>query len=213
MLAALVVALAGCGREAGSTAPPSPRSTPTAATAEPTPRSTPTPMSTPTPGPSPASAASEPILSGDAETNEACRLATPTEVSEQVGAGVLEVRGLTAPGAYGETGLSCTWYLDSDGIGIPSVGVQWEFPVTTWHDSVVELYGQFVDQGLAVDVPDLGDAAMVQGATVETVDRDRIVRVTVLMHPEPTEADIANAVALLRLMLGRTHELLPVAGG
>ena len=151
-------------------------------------------------------------MTGDAELNEACDLASVADIELRVDAGVTEVRGLTAPGAYGETGLSCTWYLDSGGIGIPSVTVQWAYPVTVWHQSVVDLYRQFIEQGLATELPDIGEAAMAQGSAVEAIDRDRIVRVTVLMHPEPTEADVERAIGLLVEMLEKTLELRPPPG-
>ena len=157
-----------------------------------------------TPSTEPASPVShEPILTGDAATNASCELATVAEIEQQVDAGVVEMRGLTSPGAYGKNGLSCTWYLDSRDIGIPSVTVQWEFPVTTFHDSVVDLYRSQVDQKLSTRVEGIGDYAVLQGATAETVAGRDIVRATVLMHAEPTPADIDNAIALLRLMLSR----------
>jgi hypothetical protein len=145
-----------------------------------------------------------PELTGDASTNPACKLASVDEISGQVRAGVKEMRGLTSPGAFAENSLSCAWYLDSEDIGIPSVLVQWEFPVVAHHDAVVDLYRMMVDQGLATAVEDVGDMTILQGSTAETVAGEEIVRVSVLQHVEPTDKDKADAVALLRLMLERT---------
>lgn len=155
---------------------------------------------------SPAAPAAEtaPVLSGDAATNPACELASAAEIRQAVGANVVEIRGSTGPGAYAETMLSCTWFLDSTDIGIPSVSLQWEFPVTHWHDPVYNLYEDIVAQGLAEPVPDVGETAILQGATAETLAVDRIVRLTVLMHASATPEDQANAVELLRLVLSRT---------
>ncbi len=149
---------------------------------------------------------SEPVITGDAATNEACRLATVEEISTQVRAGVREVKGLTSPGAYAKTSLTCAWYLDSEDIGIPSVLVQWEFPVTSHHDAVVDLYRSIVKQDLAVKIDGVGDMAILQGNTAEAIDGKRIFRVSVLQHIEPTETDKQDAIALLRLFLERTDQ-------
>jgi hypothetical protein len=130
MVLLALVAAAGCtGSSTQGT--PNPTPAPTLGAASPIVTAAPTPTVPPAPS------VFEPVLSGDATTNPACELATSMEISAQVEAGVREIRGLTSPGAYGKTGLSCAWYLDSTDIGIPSVVVQWEFPVTTWHDPVV----------------------------------------------------------------------------
>jgi hypothetical protein len=197
--AALLLTCAGCAQSAAQPTP------------SPTPASTPAPTTpvltvAPTPTLLPTAAAPEPVLSGDAATNPACELLTAAEISAQVGAGVREIRGLTSPGAYGKTGLSCTWYLDSTDIGIPSVTVQWEFPVTTWHDPVVGLYHDFIDQDLAVPIDGVGDFAMLQGRTAEAIEGGRIVRVSVLQHVDPTEKDKADDIALLKLLLERTDQ-------
>lgn len=142
-------------------------------------------------------------MSGDAETNESCGLAEVAEIEAQVNAGVVGMRGLTGPGAFGKTMLSCTWYLDSTEIGIPSVSVQWESPVESWHDRVVELYRSLVDQGTSTLVEGIGELAVLQGMTAETIDGMHIVRVSVLMHVEATPADQENATELLELMLSR----------
>ena len=160
------------------------------------------PTAAPTSAPIPSAA--PPVISGDAATNPACTLATAPEISAQVGAGVKEIGGLTSPGAYGKTGLSCAWYLDSTDIGIPSVVVQWEFPVTNWHDPVVGLYQDIVKQGLATAIEDVGDMAILQGRNAEAILDERIVRVSVLQHVDPTEKDKADAIALLKLLLERT---------
>lgn len=142
-------------------------------------------------------------MSGDAATNEACDLVEVAEVEEQVDAGVVEVRGATGPGAFAETMRSCVWFLDSTEIGIPSVSVQWESPVESWHDSVVDLYQSQVDQGLSTRVAGVGELAVLQGRTAEAIDGTRIVRVSVLMHVEATPTDQENAIELLELMLSR----------
>ena len=197
----LALAASGC---AGPAAQPTP--TPTLA---PTPIATqlvtaapPSPTDAPTSAP--IASLAPPVISGDAATNAACTLATAAEISAQVGAGVKEIGGLTSPGAYGKTGLSCAWYLDSTDIGIPSVVVQWEFPVTNWHDPVVGLYQDIVEQGLAVAIDGVGDMAILQGRNAEAILDERIVRVSVLQHIDPTEKDKADAIALLKLLLERT---------
>ena len=198
---AFVVAwTAGCG-SAGATATP-----PTPTPAPPTPAPTafiPTPAA-PTASPEPVPTIAEPQLTGDAATNPACKLATVAEISTQVQAGVKEMRGLTSPGAFAENSLTCAWYLDSEEIGIPSVLVQWEFPVVAHHDAVVDLYQMTVEQGLATAVEGIGDMTVLQGPTAETVAGENIVRVSVLQHIEPTTKDKEDAIALLRLMLERT---------
>lgn len=203
LAAAVVLAAAGCSRAGTPTAAPAEtrlEPTPAAATASPEPSPTePVPTK---PGPT----AAAPILTGDAATNAACRLATVEEIQAQVLAGVREMKGLTSPGAYAPNSLSCAWYLDSEEIGIPSVVVQWEFPVTTYHDSVVDLYRMIVDQGLATAVEGVGDMAMLQGWTAEAVAGENIVRVSVLQHVEPTTKDKEDAIALLRLFLERVEQ-------
>lgn len=116
------------------------------------------------------------------------------------------MRGLTSPGAYAENLLSCAWYLDSEDVGIPSVVLQWEFPVTIHHDAVVDVYRLIIEQGLAVPVDGVGDMAMLQGWTAEAIEDERIVRVSVLQHVEPTEKDKQDAITLLRLFLERTAQ-------
>lgn len=195
-LALVVVGCAGAGAQATPSPTLEPLPTPAATVPAPTPQ--------PSPTEPPVPSAAPPVISGDAATNAACALATVEEISTQVGAGVREIRGLTSPGAYGKTGLSCAWYLDSTDIGIPSVVVQWEFPVTDWHDAVVDLYESIIDQGLATAIDGVGDMALLQGRNAEAVAEGRIVRVSVLQHVEPTEEDKADAIALLRLLLERT---------
>lgn len=202
LAAAVVLAAAACG--GGGTATQAPTTTPlvpTAAAATATPEPSP-PEPSPTPGPTRAA----PILTGDAATNAACRLATVEEIEGQVLAGVRELKGLTSPGAYAPNSLTCAWYLDSEEIGIPSVLVQWEFPVTTHHDAVVDVYRMIVDQGLGTAVEGIGDMAMLQGWTAETIAGENILRVSVLQHVEPTTKDKEDAIALLRLFLERVEQ-------
>jgi hypothetical protein len=196
----VVLAAAGCGGTSGPTgvtAAPTSAAPTISATLEPTPVA-----ATAAPLPSPTSAA--PLLTGDAATNAACDLATVEEIQAEVQAGVKEVKGLTSPGAYAKNSLSCAWYLDSEEIGIPSVTVQWEFPVTTWHDPVVGLYESMVDQKLATRIEGVDDYAVLQGWTAEAVADERIVRVSVLLHVEATPEDQEKATTLLRLFLERT---------
>lgn len=150
-----------------------------------------------------AAAAAAPLMSGDADTNEACDLAEVAEIEGHVDAGVIEMRGTSGPGAFGETMLTCAWYLDATEVGIPSVLVQWESPVGSWHDSVIDLYQSQIDQGLSTLVQGIGELAVLQGRTAETIDGTDIVRVTVLLHAEPTPADQQKATDLLTLMLSR----------
>lgn len=180
--------LMACGR--GSDEPSASAATALRAS-EPTPTSTPTTTAPPL------------AMSGDAETNEACDLAEVIEIEEQVDAGVIELRGLTGRGAFGKTMFMCTWFLDSTEIGIPSVTVQWETPVESWHDSVIDLYRSHIDEGRSTIVEGVGELAVLQGRTAETIDGAHIVRVSVLMHVEATSADQASAVELLELMLSR----------
>jgi hypothetical protein len=154
-----------------------------------------------TPAPEP-----EPLMTGDAATNAACALASVAEIEQQVNAGVVQVAGLASPGAFGTIMVSCTWFLDSKDIGIPSVSVQWESPVDSWHDPVVDQYRSLVDQGLASVVEGIGEHSIWWGGVVETIASINIVRVSVLMHPEPTPADQQNAIALLRLTLERVEQ-------
>jgi hypothetical protein len=198
---AVVLATAGCAAAPAAPSTPAPSPQPTPAPVRPTvvlPTSPPTEL--------PVASTVQPLLTGDASTNAACRLATVAEISAQVGAGVREIKGLTGTGAYAKNSLSCAWYLDSEDIGIPSVVVQWEFPVESWHDAVVDLYRSIVDQGLATAIADTGDTAILQGRTAEAVAGTRIVRVSVLQHLEPTEKDKADAIALLQLFLERTAQ-------
>lgn len=191
--AAILLAGAACGGAAVATQAPSVGS----ATRTPSPAAATT---SPEPSPTPA----PPLLTGDATTNPACQLATVTEIETQVRAGVREIKGLTSPGAYAKNSLTCAWYLDSTDIGIPSVVLQWEFPVENFHDSVVDLYELVVDQGLATALDGIGDMAILQRGTAEAIAGKNIVRVSVLQHVEPTETDKQDAVDLLRLFLERT---------
>lgn len=202
----LAFAVAACGGAAVPTTiapPPSPAISPNA-TASPTATVPPSPTPVPSVAPTPVDTVPPIVMSGDADTNPACQLAAPVEITTQVNAGVREMRGLTSPGAFGKTGLSCAWYLDSTDIGIPSVVVQWEFPVTTFHDAVVDLYRSIVNQKLGTRITGVGDMAILQGNTAEAIEGKRIVRVAVLQHVEPTEKDNQDAIALLRLFLERT---------
>lgn len=192
-LAAALLVVAGCGSPGAASDGPQ-------GTASAAPSSV---AATASPGPSPTRAG--PTVTGDAATNAACQLASVAEIETQVGAGVKEMKGLTGRGAYADTSLSCAWYLDSQEIGIPSVVLQWEFPVTSFHDPVVDLYRMIVDQGLATAVEGIGDMAILQGTTAETVAGENIVRVSVLQHVEPTTSDTEDAVALLRLILERAE--------
>ena len=185
--AVVAAVLAGCG---GSNEPAAAPDTTTSNTAAAT--------STTDPPPAPG-----PAVTGDAADNPACDLVSVEEIQQGVGANVTEVKGLTGPGAYAEQLLSCTWYLDSTDVGIASVSLQWERPIGQWHDSIASLYQSDVDQDLALALDGVGDAGMVQGTTAEAVSGDHIVRVSVLMHPAPTDSDQANASDLLRLALQR----------
>jgi hypothetical protein len=187
----VIAALAGCGGGSGDDDEPPPASIDIG--------DAPT-TSTTTEG----SADGELLVTGDAAANRACDLASVEEIEAKVDAGVTEMRGQTSPGAFGETLLTCTWFLDSEDIGIPSVTVQWEHPVTSWHDSVIDLYASQVDGAVATRVDGIGEAAVQQGATVEAIDHTEIVRVTVLMHAEATPVDIERATDLLEVMLRRT---------
>jgi hypothetical protein len=191
--AAILLASAACGGAAVATQAPSVGS----ATRAPSPvAATTSPEPSPTPAP--------PLMTGDATTNPACQLATVEEIESQVRAGVREIKGLTSPGAYAPNSLTCAWYLDSTDIGIPSVVLQWEFPVDSFHDPVVDLYESVVDQGLATAIDGVGDMAILQRGTAEAIAGTNIVRVSVLQHVEPTETDKQDAVTLLRLFLERT---------
>ena len=197
-VAFLAVIVTACASGGAATPIPTPTPPPTVA-----PTAIPRPTDPPSTAPAPTDRA--PLLTGDAATNKACELATVTEIQDHAEAGVTEIRGLTAPGAYGTNSLSCAWFLDSEEIGIPSVTVQWEFPVTTWHDPVIDLYGSMVEQGLATRIDGVGEYAVLQGWTAEAVVDERIVRVSVLLHAEATPEDQEKATTLLRLLLGRTE--------
>jgi hypothetical protein len=180
--------------------------TPTAAPLTAAPQATSGPTAPPTAAPTAAPVATvvPPLMTGDAATNPSCELATVAEITAQVRAGVREIKGLTSPGAYAKNSLTCAWYLDSTEIGIPSVLVQWEFPVTSHHDAVVDLYKLIVEQDLATRIKGVGDMAILQGWTAEAIDGKNIVRVSVLQHVEPTETDKQDAITLLQLFLERT---------
>lgn len=204
LLLAATVAVGCGGSTAASQAGAASSSPPSAATGPSTaPAVTPT-ISAAAPSASPASAA-PPKLTGDAATNEACTLASVAEIAEVTEAGVKEMKGLTARGAYAETSLTCAWYLDAEEVGIPSVTVQWEFPVTVYHDPVVDLYESLVEQKLATRIEGVGDFAVLQGWTAEGIAPGRIVRVSVLLHATATPGDQEKATTLLRLLLERTE--------
>lgn len=149
-----------------------------------------------------AGQAAEPAMTGDAAENASCALASVDEIQEQVGTTVNGVNGLTGPGGFGKTMPACTWYLDSTEVQA-SIALQWEHPIGSNHDPVVEGYRQVVASRLAERVPGVGDFAIYQGTTAEAVAGDKIVRVSVIMHVPPTAADKANAIALLKLALTR----------
>ncbi|MDP9325554.1 MAG: hypothetical protein M3O87_03350, partial [Candidatus Dormibacteraeota bacterium] len=65
-------------------------------------------------------------------------------------------------------GQNCTWHLDQTDIQSPSLVLQYEVakdasPQSTYLRSVIK-------QGLGTAVPDVGDVALIQGATGLTLD-------------------------------------------
>lgn len=198
----LAATMSACGGAGTGTQPPTPPST-NAPSAAPVAQPTVLPTTSSAPETEVPATSAPPLLSGDAATNPACALATVDEIEELAGANVKEIGGLTAPGAYSETGLTCTWFLDSEAVGIPNFSINWEFPVTSWHDPVVGLYQQIIKDGLATEIEGLGDIAILQGRYAEAIEGQNIVRIGVLQQPDVNAADQEDAMELLQRILVR----------
>ena len=182
----LLVVLAGCGggKETKDAAPPTaPASSESSQTTE---------------APVPTAA---PEMRGNAATNAACKLLTLEQVATLSGLNVTGLLGLPTQGvAPASTSENCTWFLDSKEIQA-SLVLQYTVHAKRPAD-VLAYYPTVVKQGLAKEVPNLGDYSKISSAVLDTIDNRAEIHVTLRLHyPDATPQDQAATIAIMRFVM------------
>lgn len=140
-------------------------------------------------------------MRGEAATSPACKLLTVEQVTAISGLSVTAMSGLPTQGvAPSPISESCTWFLDSKEIQA-SLVVQFGLTAQPRAD-LLAYYPTVVQQGIAKQVPGLGDYSKVESAVIDTIYKRAEIHSTLRLHyPEATPEDQAKNVEIMRLLM------------